>query len=226
MLLEDAPASATDLPPPPEAQAAAAPGAEGPAPPASLASIPLRRQRPRRAAAEAPAAAACESAPRRPEATASAGPAPQAARSAAPAAPSGGGDILALWKELRGDLRFPSWSELDFGRIAERWPNSLLLRFPGGAEKASPSLEARFSDAMRAAALRSLANGQARIEYTPLLTEWLIALSREAARAGRPVNDEQTLPAWRGPVRYRAIALPFSDDQAEIDHVLCHVAPA
>lgn len=133
-------------------------------------------------------------------------------------------DILAFWKGLRGERRFPSWTDLRFERCAVNWPNSLLLRFPTDPDLTPPLIEASFSDAMRAAALR--AGKRTRIDHTPVLTEWLIALSHEAARAGRPISDEQLLPSWRGPARYRAVALPFSEDQAEIDHVLCHVAQA
>ncbi|MGF1610274.1 MAG: hypothetical protein ACFCUQ_12815 [Kiloniellales bacterium] len=247
MALQDAPAANgnASLPQttPAAATAAVTPRAQELPPPASLATVPLRRQRQR------PVTPPDESRPERAAVPASARATPDRSecKSAAQAAPkettpepaaraeshqsaevdpaeTSGGDIVAFWKGLRGERRFPSWTDLRFERCALHWPNSLLLRFPADDGSALPRIEASFSEAMRAAPLRDA--GRSRIDHTPLMTDWLIALSQEAARAGRPISDEQVLPSWRGPTRYRAVALPFSEDQAEIDHVLCHVAHA
>ena len=252
MSLQDAPVTIGAASLPPNAPAAVTPETQDPPPPASLVNVPLRRQRRRRvepledspldsrvddrvearaeyraqpAAVSGGAQAEVEQAMRAGAAPGNAGPEPAAQAAAAPDTPEPeGGDIVAFWKRLRGERRFPSWTDLRFERCAAHWPNSLLLRFPADDGSALPRIEAAFSDAMRAAAVRS--DERSRIDHTPLMTDWLIALSQEAARAGRPIHDEQVLPSWRGPTRYRAVALPFSEDQAEIDHVLCHVAHA
>ena len=56
-----------------------------------------------------------------------------------------------------------------------------------------------------------------------MMLQWLVGLAGEVVREGRPVEDVETFPSARKSVEYRALALPLSDDDSAIDHVLCHV---
>jgi hypothetical protein len=61
---------------------------------------------------------------------------------------------------------------------------------------------------------------------SPMMLQWLLTLAGEAAQDRRPMQDIEAFPSRSKSVRYGAIALPFSDDQTRIDHVLCHVYQA
>ena len=39
------------------------------------------------------------------------------------------------------------------------------------------------------------------------------------------MSDEDMFPSLTGSIPYQAVALPFSQDQSFIDHVLCHFSP-
>jgi hypothetical protein len=61
------------------------------------------------------------------------------------------------------------------------------------------------------------------MELSPMMLQWLLTLAADAARDGRPMQDTESFPSLSKSIRYGAFALPFSDDQTRIDHVLCHV---
>ena len=48
----------------------------------------------------------------------------------------------------------------------------------------------------------------------------------EAARAGQPVQDSETFRTPEGTHAYKIVALPLSDQQTRVDHVLCHLTRA
>ena len=64
------------------------------------------------------------------------------------------------------------------------------------------------------------------IDYTPMVTEWVIGVGRTAVELGQPTEDTEVFPSMGGQVGYRVVALPLSDDQTAVDHVLCHVSIA
>jgi hypothetical protein len=55
-----------------------------------------------------------------------------------------------------------------------------------------------------------------------MLTEWMLAIGREAVSAGKPVQDIETL----GSSSYRIVALPLGNEETQVDHVLCNLARA
>jgi hypothetical protein len=130
-------------------------------------------------------------------------------------------DITAYWRQLKNGRPFPSWSDLDSKLIADYWPNSMLLSC--GAETQRLTLDSLFTQALRVENHGADANRADGVDFTPMLTEWVLSLGREAQRLGKPMQDTDALPSVSGEVSYRVTALPLSDDQQRIDHVLCHV---
>ena len=59
-----------------------------------------------------------------------------------------------------------------------------------------------------------------------MVTEWILSLGREVATLGKPLQDTEVFPTSVGELRYNVIALPLSENQNEIDHVLYHLVPA
>jgi hypothetical protein len=132
-------------------------------------------------------------------------------------------DIVGYWNQLKEGRRLPSWSALDSALIAERWPNSLLLTCDGDSDRLK--LESMFTQALRTA--NPNGGGAATgIQFTPMLTDWVLSLGREASQRGTPIVDTEAFPSLAGDDRYRAVALPLSDDGTDVDHVLCHLARA
>ncbi len=144
-------------------------------------------------------------------------PAPETTADADPST-----DIVAYWEELRFGRMLPAWADLDPYKIAACWPNSLLMRYL--AENERLQLEPSFAELVR--------NNRADdvevepIDYTPMVTEWVIGVGRTAVELGQPTEDTEVFPSMGGQVGYRVVALPLSDDQTAVDHVLCHVSIA
>lgn len=145
-------------------------------------------------------------------------PAPQAARPAPVVRKPQ--DIVTYWTHLRGARRFPSTADLDDERIAADWPNTILIRCRSGSRVLEPD---RVFSGSGSSQLSGLGQ-RARVNLSPMMLQWLLGLAGEVVREGRPMADDETFPALSRTVRYRAVALPFSDDQAGVDHVLCHVS--
>ena len=184
-----------------------------PDPAASLLSMEIRRGPPTPVEPE-PAELAVEPEPTEPAIA----PEPEPPPSPRPQRPS---DITAYWRQLKNGRHFPSWSDLDSKLIADCWPNSMLLSC--GAETQRLTLDSLFTQALRVENHGADGDRAEGIDFTPMLTEWVLSLGREAGRFGKPMQDTDALPSDSGEVRYRVIALPLSDDQQRIDHVLCHV---
>lgn len=213
-----------------DAGAPVAPRPAGPAPVASLSSLKIRRG-PRSPVEAEPADPAPDPYPRvavrKPAPAAAVAPPavpprqPEASASSPSPAPQKPGDITAYWRRLKNGRDFPSWSDLDSRLIADCWPNSMLLRC--AADPPRLTLDSLFTKALRVENDGAHGNPAEGINFTPMLTEWILSLGREAERFGKPVQDTDALPSESGEIRYRVIALPLSDDQQRIDHVLCHV---
>ncbi len=60
-------------------------------------------------------------------------------------------------------------------------------------------------------------------QHKPMMLQWLVSLAEDAVRDQRPVEDLESFPSAQRAIGYRAVALPLSAGQSEIDHVLCHV---
>lgn len=132
-------------------------------------------------------------------------------------------DIVAYWSGLRAGRRMPKGSDIDSGLVAEHWPNSILIRCRKGSRALEPVkvFAAGESGGPGLQGLRS--NG--RVNLSPMMLQWLLGLAGEVVKECRPMNDVETFPSVNRVVHYRAVALPFSDDDDAVDHVLCHVNP-
>lgn len=204
-----------DGPPPPPM--AAAPIAAGPMPPEPAPPPPVQPA-PAQAAPPPPPAAEPQPAPQA---------APEPPPPAQPAAAQQEGfsrmpqGMLKYWMSLTNGRKYPSWSNFEPATIAEYWPNSMVLTCgpQDGRGDVTISKVTRIAD-QNATPSTSGAN---RVEYTPMLTEWILSLGKAAAASGKPMQESDRFPTNEGLVRYQIILLPLSDEQARIDHVLCHV---
>lgn|GEM_PF-1838378 len=131
-------------------------------------------------------------------------------------------EIVTYWSQLRAGRRYPSLADVDLARIAADWPNSLMIRRRAG----SRVLEAEHIGGARPSSSRPAWNeddGETTIDLSPMLLQWLLSLAGEVIKTKRPMGDTESFPSLRKSVLYRAFALPLSDDQKEIGHILCHV---
>ena len=130
-------------------------------------------------------------------------------------------DIRAYWESLRGARPFPSTGDLDAKKVAYYWPNCLLMRrIPH-----SPLLEV---ERVFAAETRTALGGGNPLanDGAAFVAALMLHIGQKARRRGTPVEELEHLPLLTGRRLFRAVALPFSDDPSEIDHVLCHLEPA
>lgn len=148
-------------------------------------------------------------------------PAPSDQRADEPRRPQ---DIVAYWRTLRATRRYPRTAELDTERIAEEWPTAILLRCRAGSRALEPVRVLAGPQVSPSGLADPTRRGG--VDLSPMMLQWLVGLAGEVVREGRPMEDVETFPSPRRSVEYRAIALPLSDDNAHIDHVLCHVKPA
>lgn len=138
-----------------------------------------------------------------------------------PSGPRRPEEIVTYWARLRNGRNFPSTSDLDPQRLAADWPNSMLIRCRSGSKVLQP--EETFPGP---GANTPGPNHPAKIDLSPLMLQWVLSLAGEAANEKRPVEDIEAFPTQDRSVRYRAFALPLSEDQNDINHVLCHVCRA
>jgi hypothetical protein len=131
-------------------------------------------------------------------------------------------EITAYWSRLRGNRPFPATSDLDLDRIASDWPDSVLFRCRSGSNALEPDRTFRPQSSGDAPILGARSE-PGKIEFSPMMLQWLLSLASDAVRNRQPVEDADTFPAAQHSVRYSAVALPLSDNQSVIDHVLCHV---
>lgn len=123
-------------------------------------------------------------------------------------APTGADALIDYWDELAGDRLFPALAELDRERIAEHWPNTVLLTFAAG-------------DMPR---MTRLGEPDGEVEYNLMVTDWILSRGRQAAERAEALEEEQRFPVGRGRARYRLVLLPCSNEGARVDHMLCHVS--
>lgn len=172
---------------------------EGPAPAAALTSLRLTR---RRAGASARSAAqARTSGPVRKK------PATNAKR------PS---TIVDYWSRLRGQRPYPSPAELDPELITATWPNAVLLRRHDG------------ESGLRAAALYKPdgdlpGHYDRTLDMSPMIVEWILSLAERTVSSGQPIAEKESFERPCGSVRYAVCALPLSETQSKVDHVLCYL---
>jgi hypothetical protein len=130
------------------------------------------------------------------------------------------GDIYGYWTRVKNGRRFPSRADFDAEQVAEHWPNSMLLTCGNGIGAGS---HGNFSSVLRLGANRRSRPGDD-LNFTSMITEWILATGGEAARAGTPVQDTEVFPTPDGTHAYKIVALPLSENQTRVDHVLCHLS--
>jgi hypothetical protein len=192
-----APKPAPPPAPPPPAPAVAAPAPEPQAAPAPTAAAPVPTP-------PAPAAWAPVPQPPAPVAPVSVEP--------APVVQHGTEGILVYWQRLRGPRQFPALDSIDRGFIAQAWPDSLLVAFEPD-DTALPRIS-------------RLGKGDSAIEYTTMVTNWILSRARQAARHGEALDEAQRFPTDAGNERYRLLLLPLGGRDGGSDCVLCHLSLA
>lgn len=134
--------------------------------------------------------------------------------------PKNPGDIYGYWTRVKNGRRFPSRADFDAEQVAENWPNSMLLTCGNGGGAGS---HGNFSSVLRLGANRRTRPGDD-LSFTSMMTEWILTTGGEAARAGAPVQDTEVFPTPEGTHAYKIVALPLSENQTRVDHVLCHLS--
>jgi hypothetical protein len=132
-----------------------------------------------------------------------------------------GNDFYSFWAQRKNGRRFPSYGDFDAKQIAELWPNTMLLSC--GIIGAG---NVNFTQVMRLTGTPATAESADEVNFTPMLTEWMLAIGREAASAGKPVQDIETFQNPGGASSYRIVALPLGNEETQVDHVLCNLARA
>jgi hypothetical protein len=132
-------------------------------------------------------------------------------------------DILSYWMEIREGNRYPTWQNLDTAKISKYWPNCTLVYCDRAAGRLQ--LENGFAAEIRQAMQeenphRSQASD---IEFTPMVVDWVLSLARDVANTGKPTHGTEYFPSTFDEVPLRVIALPLSENQIDVDHVLCYV---
>lgn len=150
--------------------------------------------------------------PPAPEAKAPPPPAPEIAR----AAPLPWDDLrssdalIYYWDELRAGRELPLFSHLDRTRIAISWPDTVMVNY--SADQAEMPQIARLSRLTGA------------IEFSSLVTEWVLSCSRQVARLGKAMETRRAFAGSHGPHNYHMLLLPFADASGGSTHVLCHLS--
>jgi hypothetical protein len=132
-------------------------------------------------------------------------------------------DILSYWMNVRQGRRYPSWQSLDPEQIGVHWPNCVLVHC--NKEVGRLQVKYEFTNAVRKVALRGATDEERidRIEFTPMVVDWILGLARDVAMSGKPTHGTEQFPSLTGEFPLRLIALPLSDDLRSIDHVLCYI---
>ena len=136
-----------------------------------------------------------------------------------PAAP----DILSYWMEIRDGNRYPTWRKLDTAKIGKYWPNCTLVHCDRVAGRLQ--LENGFASEVRQATQAENPHQKytSDIEFTPMVVDWVLGLARDVANSGKPTHGTEHFPSTFDEIPLRVIALPLSENQVDVDHVLCYV---
>ena len=97
-----------------------------------------------------------------------------------------GNDFYSFWAQRKNGRRFPSYGDFDAKQIAELWPNTMLLSCGTSAR------QCQFHPGHAPDRRRRDGGGADEVNFTPMLTEWMLAIGREAVSAGKPVQDIET----------------------------------
>lgn len=137
----------------------------------------------------------------------------------APSHPVPGDDsvaVVAWWSALKRGRAFPAPVDLDHAAIGAAWPEAVLLSDGG--------VGGGIAHAMRLGGRGAFGDGG--VEYSAMLTEFLLAIGRTAIARGAPVEEVRDFPSADGRAAYRILALPLSAGGDVPDHVLCRLGRA
>ncbi len=126
--------------------------------------------------------------------------------------------MLAHWRELRGDRTFPSFEDVDPQAIPEIWVNVFVLDLAGDPDDPLFRLTGDSFAASTGSALRNI-----RISEVPAntLAGQSVSYYREVIERGVPISRGGEFTKADGTtILYRGVILPMSDDGATISGLL------
>jgi len=121
-------------------------------------------------------------------------------------------DLVYYWDELRGGRELPLFSKLDRTRIAISWPDTVMVNYD--------------SDQAAVPQIARLSRLTGVVEFTSMVTEWILSCSRQVARLGKAMETKRDFIATDSPRSYHMLLLPFASSGGASDHVLCHLSCA
>ena len=121
-------------------------------------------------------------------------------------------DLIYYWDELRGGRELPLFSHLDRTRIAISWPDTVMVNYE--VDRAAVPQIARLSRLTGV------------VEFTSMVTEWILSCSRQVARIGKAMETKRDFDGTENPRSYHMLLLPFATPSGASDHVLCHLSCA
>lgn len=160
-----------------------------------------------------------------PQSSAVADAAPQPLAPAAGPGPARPSNIVDYWSRLRAGRNFPSPSDLDADLIVASWPNSILLSCtPGRTDMRAAALFKPLGGQPQDTFLDDFLEGVSLCDdFAPMVVEWVLSLAEDTVRRARPLAEKEVFVLPEGPVHYGACTLPLSEDQINVDHVLCYL---
>jgi hypothetical protein len=121
----------------------------------------------------------------------------------------GSEDLIYYWDELRAGRALPLLAHLDRTRIAISWPDTVMVNY--GADQGTMPQIARLSRLTGA------------IEFTSMVTEWVLSCSRQVAQLGKAMETRRSFTGAHGAHNYHMLLLPFADASGASNHILCHL---
>lgn len=121
-------------------------------------------------------------------------------------------EIVVYWERLRRGRPLPPLADLDRSLVANSWPDSMVVAFDDG-DQSMPRIS-------------RLGATDGAIEYTPMVTDWILSRARHAAKRAIKLDEAQSFPMEDGNPRYRLFLLPLGAAAGAGDCVLCHLCPA
>ncbi|HUK60265.1 MAG TPA: hypothetical protein VLV50_13625 [Stellaceae bacterium] len=132
-------------------------------------------------------------------------------RAAANEPPPRAEEIVVYWERLRRGRPVPPIAELDRALVGNAWPGSLIVLFERDA--AMPRIS-------------RLGTTDGAIEFTPMVTDWIMSSARQAAKRATKHDEVQSFPLEGASARYRLYLLPLATGNATTEGVLCHLCLA
>jgi len=121
-------------------------------------------------------------------------------------------EIVVYWERLRRGRPFPPLADVDRSMVGASWPDSLIVAFEGG-DMGMPRIS-------------RLGATDGAIEYTPMVTDWILTRARHAARRSTKLDEVQSFPIEGDTPRYRLLLMPLGASNGASDCVLCHLCRA